>query len=780
MRPGHMVALFILCASAGAAETVAVRGGEHPDFTRLVLDLPATMPWEVTRTGKEAVVALPRADLVFELGDAFDRISRTRIAALVSGPTPGALTLQLGCACPVDSFLHEGRMLVIDVSDPPESGRAPPETPVLPLLPERAPRAIPAATVVAPSLPTNLAPAERALAQALGRGVSQALLRPAGGQGEESQGVVPAPDPVAATTAPEPRQSSSRPVDTAQLALRTPFLEQRFAIGSDTEPPDCVPDQLLDVDAWADGTAFAEQIGRHRRALYREFDRHDPAAAATLTRLFVHMGFGAEAKAMLPLTTLAPPERAALDTMAGILDRIGVPSPDGRDSAGPGSLPGFSGQTGCPGAAALWAVLEPRRPPVGATIDTGAVRRAFQNLPLHLRRHIAPDLAARLRASGNAPAAADVLRAIVSVTPEPSPALDLARAQDALAVGRASEAEPILAEIAKAGGTEGPQALAALIEARIAAGRPIEAETALLAASHARENRDQALGPRLRRAHILALIGAGDLDAALQEVSRMEAANLAIDRNGILGPLWQALADAPDDASFLRRVLTAGQAPEDLPVEARAAVSARLLRLGLPEVAQVWLPAPDAADTADAARLLQAEAALELGRTNEAEVLLAGLTGAEADELRARIRASAGDHAGAAKLYAALGQDEAAARQRFLADMSFGAHGAPRADPAPSAPSPPTAPGNLSPRGEMPAAGMQAAPPDGETRPDAGQDAAPEPDPTETIAATATAPPPTAEGGVLARNRALIEESAATRQALADLLDRVTGPAEMN
>ena len=780
MRLARMLVALTVLSGAAQAQTVAVRGGEHPGFTRLVLDLPAAMPWEVTRTGREAIVTLPRAGLSFDLDGAFARIPQTRLAALAPGPTPGALTLKLGCACTLDSFLHDGRMLVIDIGDPPESAPPARQELILPLLPDVSGRSEPPAAVVAPGLQAVLAPAESALARALSRAASQALLRPSGTPAGAPHGLLSPVDTSAATEASAPAPPAPVPPApdrsrAAQVALRSPFEALPSPDAPADRPAECTPDRLLDVAAWSDGTDFGMQIGRHRTALYREFDRPDPGAAEALARLYLHMGFGAEARAILPLTKLSGTERAALVAMSDILDRVGTPAPDDRHGFRPDAEPAFAGQTGCPGAAALWAVLEGLSPKT-AQIDTTAVRRAFQSLPLHLRRHLAPDLVARLRGARHDAAAADVLRAVKSLTPAPSTALDLARAEQAMAEGNPEEAAPILAKIAADGGPEGPQALAALIETQVAAGRPIDTQTAALAASHAREYRDQPLGPRLRRAHVLALTGAGELDAALQETARLPETDLP----GVLGPLWQAIAGAADDADFLRRVLSVTRVPEGMPDDARAAVSARLLTLGLPEVAQAWLPDPEAADGGHTARLLGAEAALALGRATEAEVLLIGAQGREADLLRARARVAAGDHAGAARLYDALGLSREAARQRFLDGGPAGGPDLPPRRTAPAAPPPVAATQDRATSIAESGTRPRSEPAGNETGPGAASAEAPGQVTAEAASEPGAGPAPAApsDDGVLARNRALIEESAATRQALEDLLAGFPFPAE--
>lgn len=756
-----VVTLFIVVLLAGAAQAqrVAVRGGEHPGFTRLVLDLPEAMPWEISREGDRATIALQR-DLSFDLSDAFTRLSEDRVAGLMSGPDAGELSLRLGCACQLQSFLHDGRMLVIDIRDSAEVPPAP-RAAALPLLPARRDQGKLPDGVAFPGARSVLAPAERRLAQALGRAASQAILVPSGSAANGAGGVLPG--------LPTPGGTGDENV--SQLALRGPFqaappdAAQNPAAGPGGL--DCVPDRLLEVASWSDGTPFPDQLGRLRTSLYDEIDRPAPEVAAALAQLLVHMGFGAESRTVLPLARDALSDRNArtLTSMAEILDRVGLPAPDDRARRTPEVEPAFAGQTGCAGKAALWAVLEPGTLPPGTPIDVAALRRAFQALPLHLRRHLAPELAARLRATGQGETAAAILQAVTRLTPEAPPALALARAEEALSEGRPDAAEPILAELAAGGGDVGPLALAALIEARAAVGQPIEPQTVALVAGHAREYRDQSIGPRIRRAHVLALAGADELDAALEEVAGFDRAGLPYDRPGTLGPLWTAIAAATDDPAFLRRALEADAAPDGLPESAARAVAARLLALGLPDASLAWLAGPDAGGARH--RLLRAEAALALGRPGEAEALLSGLQSRRADRLLAQARADQGDHAAAAQLFESVGQTDAAARHRFLAS-------GPDEEAAEAPPPPAGAPDARQAATESDPA--EVAVPVAVTASDETEDEAAEAGPAQ----RASGPPDRGamhpSTGVLARNRALLEQSAATREALTDLLTRVEGP----
>lgn len=108
--------------SAAVAQAVAVRSGAHDGFVRLTFDLLERVPFEITQTGRRAVLILPEGPDAFDLSAIFQRIPRGRLIA-ISPPQDGAgLKLELGCLCRLNGFWHDASMLVIDISDPLPAG----------------------------------------------------------------------------------------------------------------------------------------------------------------------------------------------------------------------------------------------------------------------------------------------------------------------------------------------------------------------------------------------------------------------------------------------------------------------------------------------------------------------------------------------------------------------------------------------------------------------------------------------------------------------------------
>src|SRR5690606_23092602 len=104
-------------ATAASSQTIVVRGGEHGDFTRIVLELPIESGWSIMTSPATALLTLTRPGLSFDLSAAYERIGRTRLVSLTSPNGGSLLKFDLACDCRVEGTMHESRLLVVDIYD---------------------------------------------------------------------------------------------------------------------------------------------------------------------------------------------------------------------------------------------------------------------------------------------------------------------------------------------------------------------------------------------------------------------------------------------------------------------------------------------------------------------------------------------------------------------------------------------------------------------------------------------------------------------------------------
>jgi hypothetical protein len=552
---------------------------------------------------------------------------------------------------------------------------------------------------------------------------------------------------------------------------------------------ECLPDSSFDVTSWLGEGAPSERIASLRTGLVGEFDAPEETPVVDLARLYVALGFGAEAEQLLVEMKVRPRKSDLLRDMAHIVDERPV-RPDSP----------LMQMTSCDSAAALWSVLA--RPALSRSdeINLPALLRSFSALPLDSRRLLGPRLADKLMSVGAEDAAYSVRGAITRATGDHGAGVQLMDAKFDLAAGEGHKAAEVLTPLIAENSPESPQALILYVEAQMEAGKPVETKTVDSLAALAYEHRKAEDAQDLNRAYILAAGSAGQFDRALKaydgwkkhadgreqlEVGRamagflaeaaktsgLEAAfaalgswgpELPVDlRRAALRGTIRTMADLPDDAEFLRNAFARkdliSSANLDWPL--RADLARRMLSLGFGTQARE-MAGLEAMDHEDG-RIILGKAALAEHDPATALSEIAGIETSEAAAIRGQALALLGDHTGAKEAYAAAGDQAASVAEAWrsgdwstVAEKGTDAQRAalagfdgnlPPADPA----------ATIDPAAAIPAAAEAATAPD--------------------TAAAGETPPGIAPPATLAQNRALIEESKAAREALQALLAQGSG-----
>ncbi|EPX84170.1 hypothetical protein ruthe_02380 [Rubellimicrobium thermophilum DSM 16684] len=407
--PGMLLAVLI-GLPALAQQPVRLRGGEHGDFTRLVLPLPDGVDW--TFAPAEGGFALRLSMPVsFDLSEVFARIPRSRLTALTE-EEGGVLTLAVPCDCHAETFLHRDRWLVIDLHDGPgPEGALRPGQPAEPV-PETAgaedrPDPVSAGAADGAAPPAGPAPAlpaagpnEQTLAEAIARAASLGLLEPVPGLPPPSDpGPVRRP-PTAVALPPDPDP------DPALLPPALPGLALHDAaqIPDPAAPPalgptgeSCLPPEAFDLAAWAGEEGFAAAIAPRLAAFTDARDRVDPEGAEALARTYVAFGLGREALVALAADGGASAGRDRLRLLARLVDGEAV-DPDALE-----------GQAGCLGPVALWRALARQSVAGTSPQERSAILVALRALPTPLRGSLALRLAEIHLAEGEAEDAAALL-----------------------------------------------------------------------------------------------------------------------------------------------------------------------------------------------------------------------------------------------------------------------------------------------------------------------------------------------------------------------------------
>ncbi|AWD21985.1 hypothetical protein [Fuscovulum blasticum] len=654
---------LLLSASPAMAEVARVKGGEHPDFTRIVIEAAAAGDWRFGRTEDGYELALGPDVTGFDLSQAFQKIPRNRVSGLWRDPASGRLRLALSCACHAIAFEFRPGVIVVDIKtgappadtafenpiDPPAPALAPPDapagsagydwlairpggaadTPPSPARPAQGPL-VKAATAAA------LDPLRRALLEQLSRGVAQGVVeiaRPARlPEGTGPRGAGPEGIRIALGELPGLRAATIRDPDLPLSALGLV----------------CPDDTALSVADWGLTGPPAEQLGAARSGLLGEFDTPVPEAVLRATRAHVALGFGAEGRQILNLLDGPDdPDRARLRALTFLVDlEPAMPNP-------------FKGLESCDTAAALWAALALAvgRPPAASeirTLNTAAVARSFSALPAHLRHHLGPPLVALFLTVNDDETARRIKDAALRAPGPAAPEVALMDAGYQLATGDQVRAGALADSVLKESGPGQDMAAVTRVEAAFQGDHSLPPDLPAVLAAFRQEARGTAREGALTRALILASAMTGDFETSFALLPKAPQTG---------GDLWQLAADGAGDGVFLAQAVAAAGQPPKVADTVAQAVATRLTELGFPAEALAWL-GPLGPAAPDPVRLLAARARLQLRDARGALEALSGLSDAEAESLRAAAVLQLGDAEAAA---AALGRaGDAAGRDRAL------------------------------------------------------------------------------------------------------------------
>lgn len=649
----RLLVWLTLLACPALADGARVYSGEHADFTRLVIELSTDQDWTLGRTPMGYGFATASASQpVYDISAVWDRIPKSRLQALRTDPETGALSLTLACACHVFPFEYQPGMVVLDIKPGPAPVGSAFELAFDPTLsggpnPIAASETSPkydwlddvhadgpsylAAEIPLPSGGVSLDPIRAELIEEISRGAAQGVVDMV------LPGKPPENEPVDHGTLPWSQIHIGPPVDAAIATTAT---------GKDGMTPDgqaCIADDQLALAEWGAGRPPLDLLAEARSGLYGEFDVLDTESALRAVRLHLYLGFGAEAAQYARLLSDAnPPEDLA------ILQSLARMVQGDIDPQSP-----FLNMLACDGAAALWASLARWEIPQGAEVNADAIVRSFLALPPHLRGALGAGLAERLLASGDTESAR-IIRNAIERTPDVAPAT--VALLDAAADLHGGEPEAALNHAATAIAEDGSsvEEWIALVEAHFRKIEPMTPEAAEVLRSFEGEIAPLEGQEAYFRALALAELLSGQTAAGFQ-TAEMRAVPPS--------DLWKVAVVLADDDAFLRQAIAASTHHVSAKVASEVAtgVAQRLVGLGFPDAALVWLEPTAPEDPAEKFRVA-AMAELARGDARQSLALLAGLNEPEDEALRARAMVQLGQIPAARMAYAAAGLPEEALR----------------------------------------------------------------------------------------------------------------------
>lgn len=599
--------VFLMPMSTLSAQTVSIRAGEHAEFSRLVLTIPAGSEWDVGRVEKGFGVRVENVE-TFNYDNVFDRIPRGRILDLALSKNGKNLTISTRCECHASAYLWRVDKLVVDIRDGDAPAGSPSndqldepvQTATLPVLTKQRPieRSVLELTPLEPAAQDQLDILEKIITAGISRAASQGLLEP-------SKEI----SPIQLTHIDAHILQNS-----PGLLAHTSFDQQIEAISE----PECFADDLFDVASWGQSNVpFHEHIAKLRSAVIGEFDRPNPQAVEMLAKGFLYYGFGREAKNTLAIDQGKSADRSILIALSAVMDGDIIPNPLTQNS-------------NCQGAATLWILLS-NPDPIPMKFDRNIVLRSFRALPFHLQTHLGPALSEKFLQIGDLEGA-EIALSQSEFTSDKTIETKLAKTDLQVARGDVAEVTETLASLAITDVRLTPKALADYFTMAVQSGISVDPEALALADIFRFEQRETLQIGDLVAAQIAALIASQNVPRAFDLLDE-ESGALGNDRYEILRTAaFITATNSYDDLAFIELAFKDEVVLANPNVQ--NGIAERLITLGFPQRAGVLVAGSAVGSTMIARRYLRAEAALARSDPNATLVHLLGQTSDRANVLR--------------------------------------------------------------------------------------------------------------------------------------------------
>ncbi|GGX38342.1 hypothetical protein GCM10007385_01460 [Tateyamaria omphalii] len=288
---------------------------------------------------------------------------------------------------------------------------------------------------------------------------------------------------------------------------------------------------------------------------------------------------------------------------------------------------------------------------------------------MHLRDFLAPALSKKLLMFGDDTAAAAALRGLERALEELPNAAELAKADIEITQGDISTAQSRLEDIITSNDQQSAEALIRYVNTQLDAEVQISQDIATLVEAYAMEMRSDPLGRELQRAHVLALAKSGQFDTAFNALESLEHEDEVSDPEPLYSTLVLLLSKNASNTTFLKHAFIAVSEPaHKLQGKTADALARRLMNLGFYSEANAILSTRSGTPITKQRRLLLAELSLNLSRPRATLAYLSGMSGDQANRLRAQANLSIGDYDTAYELFFGLGDQDLRKRSAWLSE----------------------------------------------------------------------------------------------------------------
>ena len=687
---------FLCFAPPASSEPIIVRSGEHEQFTRLVMLLPDGTTWNLEKNAKTAWIGLSDFDEGFDLSRAFEIIPRTRLNALVA--TDNRLELQMNCDCAVTGFIEQNGYLVIDISDglPIEETAQP--APLVEVNPEAETAStaqldlpdsrfqfgdllwagdVPYAeysndaeerTAPEPDQPAEIsAQAELEQTEATRKNILEAFSAAA------SRGLVDVSESM-------PERANSAVVDETNLEIfdtsrhivdTTEDNANNIRLSTSSDVPSesprsrvalsgvsCPNPDLLNISSWGTENSFDDQIGESNRNLYSEAGHLNEEVALTRAKLYLHFGFGAEARQILDMIPDVSSQYPELYDLSQYFEYGFVKNPR--------ILHRFPD---CDSEFALWGILSPEVFSSSTPADTDAALLALESLPDHLKYFVGQDLGDALLQRGDLEQGTIAMRSYERLPQHRDETVTLNDANVERLRDKTQESQEKLLEVVSNDTAESPMALIQLIDHRLEQDASISQDVQQLAAAYLFELQGTELEPLMLRALILAQAQSALFSGAIENFDKHSDVLDATQKQEVISRLFTSIGTTATDSEFLERYFfNFARLSIWIDELAKLQVGERLFALGFENEAKAVILGLGAQSQSERLSLLSAKLYMRDGMFSETLNALSGLQSSEAIAIRAEALVGLGRNAEARELFSRADEPELSAEAIWLSD----------------------------------------------------------------------------------------------------------------
>ena len=650
---------FLMVPSFLSAEVVAVRSGEHENFTRLVFPLPnSEMTWSLDQN----VLRIDGEDLEFDFSRVFDRIPRTRLEAIRQ--EENSVVLDLNCVCETRAFRFSERSVVLDIADPTLEQETSADNETIAaveletkrLTVDQEARKDLKQSVVGLDEHIKKEPKITELSEnlraELATAMEQSFLKPAKSREETNQD--------------QEKETMERSTDIPNSVSNVSqqhnfelhasnnldvFLQVELDDLNQRSKQHCAREKAVSFDQWDMETSPLEKVSVLRRGLVGEFDKVDSAVAIELASLLTYLTFGAEAREVLHLVP-EHQDTKALVALSHLLE--GNPHP-AREF--------FAQQGACSDWHSFWSTMS------GAESDLTEqqVKLALRMLgmfPDHLRRELGPILAHRFSDEKRFAEAEQALAFADRVSEDPTSKSSLMRGHVEAEKHQLQSASDLFETVASDGSESSPEALIELIELHRSQGLPPPENLISLVTAYSVEHRRTPYGPGLRRVSAIARAMTGHFNEAFLSLEEINQRDGSVQAQQVRNELISILLKDADDFELVRMTVLF-DLPTHISGDLSLPLADRLLDAGFIDLAQVSYEKAPGSISQDH-RVLRARLALAAGYPNRAQAELLGLNGSEVEALKGEAYEKADKMTDAAQVYQAAGMTEEVDRFAWL------------------------------------------------------------------------------------------------------------------